>query len=328
MSVVPLKARAEEFEGIDGTGLEGFRTAVIKGLRRPQKVIPSRFFYDLKGSELFEQITEVEDYYPTRAELEIFETFGAEIAAAVPETTALVEFGSGSSRKIRALLGALTQLEVYAPIDISGEMLAAEAAALKEDYPDLEIVPVHADFMREVALPRRVMERDRLGFFPGSTVGNFLPREALKFLERVGRTLGPGGHLLIGVDRKKDEATLLRAYDDSQGVTAAFNLNLLSRLNNELGGDIELASFAHHVRYNRDNGRIEMHLKSLKKQTVHVAGEAFEFAEGETIHTEDSHKYAPEEFRLLARAAGFDPRRFWTDSANLFGVYLLKWAGS
>lgn len=322
MAVLTLKPRCGA-DAIDGTEQAGFRTAVLAGLERPQKAIPSRFFYDRRGSELFEQITRLEEYYPTRAELEIYETFGEEIAALVPRTGALVEFGSGSSRKIRALLKAMPSLKLYAPIDISEEMLDAEARSLAADFPDLEVVSVHADFMGEVVLPAAVARHRRLAFFPGSTIGNFLPREALQLLERVQAMVGQGGMLLIGVDLKKDARTLLRAYDDARGVTAAFNRNLLARVNAELGGDFDLKAFAHEVRYDEARGRIEMHLRSLKAQTVSIAGRRFAFAAGETIHTENSHKFTIAEFHLLARAAGFKPLSTWTDANGLFSAHLL-----
>lgn len=324
MSVLMMKPRTVAFEAIDGTDQDGFREAVLKGLSLPHKAIPSRFFYDKRGSELFEEITGLDVYYPTRSELEIFEARGGEIAALVPDVAALVEFGSGSSRKIRALLSALPQLRIYAPIDISETMLKAEAQALAADFPALDVVPVHADFMSHVALPAKVLQAKRLAFFPGSTIGNLLPREAVQLLERMRQAVGEGGRLLIGVDLKKDKAALIRAYDDPQGVTAAFNLNLLARANRELGADFDLASFAHEACYDEDHGRIEMHLRSLKAQTVNIGTCAFTFGEGETIHTENSYKYTMDEFRLLARAAGFEPLRGWTDSGNRFSVHLLS----
>jgi dimethylhistidine N-methyltransferase len=322
MTVLTLK-RSEWSGAIDGTERAGFLAAVLAGLARPQKAIPSRFFYDRRGSELFEEITRLEEYYPTRAELEIYEARGAEIAGLAPEVGALVEFGSGSSRKIRALLKAMRGLKLYAPIDISEAMLAAEAPALAADFPALDVISVHADFMGEVVLPAAVARHRRMAFFPGSTIGNFQPREALQFLERVRAMAGEGGMLLIGVDLKKDVGTLLRAYDDEAGVTAAFNLNLLARVNAELNGDFDLAAFAHEARYDEDRGRIEMHLKSLRAQRVAVSGQRFDFAAGETIHTENSHKFTVPEFHLLARAAGFAPLRTWTDAKARFSVHLL-----
>ena len=322
MTVLKLKPDAGA-GAIDGTEIAGFKAAVLAGFARRRKAIPSRFFYDKRGSELFEEITRLKEYYPTRAELEIYAAHGAEIASLAPRTGALVEFGSGSSRKIRALLAAMPWLRLYVSIDISEEMLAAEARALDTDFPALNVVSVHADFMGEVVLPEAVARHRRLAFFPGSTIGNFLPREALRFLERVRAMAGEGGMLLIGVDLKKDAAMLLRAYDDERGVTAAFNLNLLARVNAELGGDFDLAAFAHHIRYNEDRGRIEMYLKSLEAQRVHVAGKRFDLAAGETIHTENSHKFTIDEFHLLARAAGFAPLRTWTDAKGLFSVHLL-----
>lgn len=324
MSMALAKARSAAFEAIDGTEEGGFLDAVLKGLSLPQKTIPSRFFYDKRGSELFEDITRLTAYYPTRSELEIFDIRGEEIAALLPDVEALVEFGSGSSRKIRAVLKALPHLRLYAPIDISPEMLAAEAKALSADFPDLKVVPIHADFMSPVQLPAEIRGTKRLAFFPGSTIGNLEPHEAFQFLQRVREAVGPLGHLLIGVDRKKDEATLVRAYDDPEGVTAAFNLNLLERANRELGADFVLDRFAHEARYNADHGRIEMHLKSLAGQRVTIGDRHFDFSSGETVHTENSYKYTPDEFHLLARAARFEPVRSWTDSGSRFGVYLLQ----
>lgn len=324
MSASIAKLRNTAFESIDGTEEGGFREAVLKGLSLPQKAIPSRFFYDKRGSDLFEDITRLEAYYPTRAEMEIFNARGAAIAELIPDVEALVEFGSGSSRKIRALLDALPHLKVYAPIDISRDMLSAEAATLAADFPTLEVVPIHADFMSAIDLPPRVGRSHKLAFFPGSTIGNLEPHEALKFLGRVRETVGPGGHLLIGVDRKKNVDVLIRAYDDPQKVTAAFNLNLLERANRELDADFDLGAFSHEARYNADHGRIEMHVRSERAQKVTIGACQFDFAAGETIHTENSYKYAPDEFRLLARAARFEPIRSWTDSGDRFGVYLLQ----
>ncbi len=324
MSATITKLRSTAFEAIDGTEEGGFREAVLKGLSLPQKAIPSRFFYDKRGSDLFEDITRLEAYYPTRSEMEIFNTRSAEIAELIPDVEALVEFGSGSSRKIRALLDALPHLKVYAPIDISQDMLSAEAQTLSADFPALEVAPIHADFMSAVELPSRVSRARKLAFFPGSTIGNLEPHEALQFLGRVRDTVGPGGHLLIGVDRKKDVDTLVRAYDDPQKVTAAFNLNLLERANRELDADFDLNAFSHEARYNADHGRIEMHVKSEREQRITIGTCQFDFEAGETIHTENSYKYAPDEFRLLARAAKFEPVRSWTDNGERFGVYLLQ----
>lgn len=319
-----LERSRGEAGDVDGTELEGFRQAVLHGLGLPQKSIPSRFLYDERGSEIFEQITEIEEYYPTRAELEIFQTRRDEFAALASDARALIEFGAGSTRKIRALLEAMPFLKIYAPIDISQEFLEAEARALDTDFPDLQVVPIHADFMTDVPLPATVARQPRLAFFPGSTIGNFLPQEAHDFLERVKGVVGAQGMMLIGIDLKKDVPTLIRAYDDRAGVTAAFNLNLLVRINRELGGSFDIAAFRHEARYDADRGRIEMHLVSTRAQTVRVSGTDFSFAEGESIHTENSHKYSLAEFRLLARSAGWEPLHSWCDSANRFSVHLLQ----
>lgn len=301
----------------------GFKQAVLEGLGKPQKAVPSRFLYDERGSQIFEQITEVEEYYPTRSEMEIFLARRGEIAELAGDARALIEFGAGSTRKIRLLLEAMDFLEIYAPIDISQEFLEAEAQALDADFPRLQVLPVHADFMAEVPLPQAISQRPRLAFFPGSTIGNFLPREAHDFLRRV-RALVGGGLFLIGVDLKKDEPSLLRAYDDSAGVTARFNLNLLRRVNRELGANFDLEAFRHEARYSADHGRVEMHLVSRARQSVQIAGRAFRFEQGESIHTENSYKYTLAEFRLLTRAAGWEPLRSWCDKAERFSVHLLQ----
>ena len=315
-------AQREVSSPLDNGG--DFLQAIVHGLSQPQKSIPSRFFYDMHGSRLFEQITALDEYYPTRAELEILKEQGDAIAQAVGDCRALVEFGAGSSRKVRLLLAAMPQIEVYAPIDISAEFLSAEAETLGTDFPAVTIVPVSADFMAGFSLPADLDDRQRLVFFPGSTIGNFDPGEALHLLERMGEVAGPDGHVLIGVDLKKDEATLLRAYDDARGVTAAFNLNLLARANRELGADFDSAAFRHEARYNRDQGRIEMHLVASRQQTVTIRGCRFEFAPGESIHTENSYKYTVDEFRLLARASGLQPVGTWLDTQQQFSVHLLR----
>ena len=305
-------------------GGSDFLQAIVHGLSQPQKSIPSRFFYDIHGSRLFEQITALDEYYPTRAELEILNGQGGAIAKAADGCRALVEFGAGSSRKVRRLLAAMPQIDVYAPIDISAEFLSAEAQTLAADFPAVTIMPVSADFMAEFSLPADLDGRRRLVFFPGSTIGNFDPRDALYLLERMGEVAGPDGHVLVGVDLKKDEATLLRAYDDAQGVTAAFNLNLLVRANRELGANFDPAAFRHEARYNRDQGRIEMHLVASRRQTATIRGYRFEFAPGESIHTENSYKYTVDEFRLLARASGLQPIEIWLDAQRRFAVHLLR----
>jgi dimethylhistidine N-methyltransferase len=297
---------------------------VLHGLARPQKRLSSRFLYDARGSDLFERITELEVYYPTRTEIALLEQHAPEIAAQIGTDASIVEFGSGSARKIKVLLGALERPAAWVPIEISGTALARSVAELRRHFPDLLLVPIHADFTQPVALPRTRLSDNLVGFFPGSTIGNFEPREALRFLGSVGATLGSGAAMVIGVDLKKDLATLLPAYDDPEGVTAAFNRNLLARINRELDADFDLDGFVHEARYVAECGRIEMHLVARKAQKVAVLDEIFTFAPGETIHTENSCKYTIDEFRLLARAAGWRPVHVWTDPRAWFSVHLLR----
>ncbi len=297
---------------------------VLEGLARPQKRLSSRFLYDARGSDLFEQITELEVYYPTRTEIGLLGQHAESIAAQIGPDASIVEFGSGSNRKIRVLLEALERPAAWVPIEISETALAHSVTDLRARFPDLLLVPIHADFTQPVALPRARLSNNLVGFFPGSTIGNFEPREALRLLASVGATLGTGAAMVIGVDLKKDLATLLPAYDDPEGVTAAFNRNLLVRINRELDADFELDGFAHEARYVAERGRIEMHLVARKAQTVAVLDETFTFAAGETIHTENSCKYTIDEFRLLARAAGWQPVHVWTDPRAWFSVHLLR----
>ena len=306
-----------------GSVRDDFRADVLAGLARPQKRIAAKYFYDARGSELFERICDLPEYYPTRTEIALLRRHSAEIAALAGEDAALVEFGSGADVKARLVLDALARPTAYVPIDISREHLIASAQALAGSYPDVAVIPLCADYTRAFDLPAVAKAGRRLGFFPGSTIGNFRPIEAAAFLGRAAVTLGAGSGLLIGVDLKKDSALLQAAYDDAQGVTAAFNKNLLTRINSELGGDIDVESFEHRAFYNDQRGCIEMHLVSRVAQAVTVAGEAFRFAAGESIHTEDSHKYDPEDFRDLAEAGGWQPRRCWVDDERLFSLHYL-----
>lgn len=300
-----------------------FRAAVLAGLGRKQKEIPAKFFYDAEGSCLFERICELDEYYPTRTDIAVLrEHAGEMLAGLTPGRAVLVEFGSGASVKVRLLLDAL-EPACYVPIDISGEHLHAAAEQLAQDYPDLPILPVCADFTRPFGMPPSLPEGPRLGFFPGSTIGNFHPAEAVRILSGFAHRLGPDGRLLIGVDLKKDPRVLHAAYNDAAGVTAAFNMNLLVRINRELGGTFGLDAFRHEAFYNADAGRIEMHLVSLRNQTVRLSGRAFAFAAGETIHTENSYKYSIDEFVALAATAGYRPIGVWTDPARLFSNHLL-----
>jgi L-histidine N-alpha-methyltransferase len=297
---------------------------VLDGLARPQKALPSRFLYDARGSALFEQITGLDEYYLTRTEIGLLERHAGDMAALLGANASVVEFGSGSSRKVPILLRALEEPAAWVPIDIDDGMLARSVADMRSRFPGLRLVPIHADFMQRVALPDGELSANRIGFFPGSTIGNFRPREALAFLHRVGVTLGRSAAMIIGVDRKKDLSTLLAAYDDAEGVTAAFNRNILVRINRELGADFDIDAFAHEARYDIDRGRIEMHLVARTAQRVQVQGCTFRFAAGESIHTEVSCKYTLDEFRLLARAACWQPVQSWSDPRDWFAIHLLR----
>lgn len=300
------------------------RREVIEGLSRPQKSIPSKYFYDERGSELFEAISELEEYYPTRTELAIMEEYIAEMAAAVGPRVELIEPGSGSSRKTRLLLDALNDPAAYVPIDISGEFLNLVVEGLRSDYPELAIRPVRADYTRPFEIDDDDLSyRRRVVYYPGSTIGNFEPGKARAFLDLIANLVGPGGGLLIGVDLKKDKEILEAAYNDAGGVTAEFNRNMLKRMNRELGANFEVQNFDHNAFYNEEEGRIEMHLVSREEQHVEIGRIAFLFREGESIHTENSYKYSVDEFRELA-ADRFDLQEVWTDSEELFSVLYLE----
>ena len=308
----------------EATDRETFLDDVLTGLGQPQKAIPCKYFYDERGSVLFDRITETKEYYPTRTELAIMETYVAEMAALIGPRAALIEYGSGSSLKTRVLLDGLDDLAAYVPIDISQAHLLATAETLRAAYPGLPILPVAADYTADFALPDLSDARKRVVYFPGSTVGNFDQAQAADFLAHAAEVAcgedGLCGGLLIGVDLKKDRATLEAAYDDAAGVTAAFNLNLLQRINRELDGSFDINGFQHRAVWNEEVGRIETYLVSLRDQTVTVDGESFTFAEGERVHTENSHKYTVEGFARFAAEAGFALRHAWTDSDKLFSV--------
>jgi dimethylhistidine N-methyltransferase len=297
---------------------------VLRGLASPDKTLPCKLFYDARGSELFEQICTLDEYYPTRTELGILQEYGRQMAALIGPRVRLAELGSGSSTKTRLLLDRLADPAAYVPIDISRVQLLEAATALAADYPDLPVLAVCADYTQPFELPEPPTPAARtVAFFPGSTIGNLEPPDAARFLRRIAKWCGRGGGLLLGVDLKKDRAILEPAYDDSRGVTAAFNLNLLERINRELGADFQLDGFRHRAVYNDDRGRIEMHLDSLRPQTVHLLGHDVHFAEGETIDTEHSYKYDVEVFERLAGRTGFEMVRVWTDPRRLFGVLYL-----
>ena len=301
-----------------------FAEAVLAGFARKPRSLPCRFFYDARGSVLFEEITQLPEYYPTRAETALLEAYGDEIAERMGDARVLVEFGSGSSRKTSLLLSALHSVAVYVPIDVAGESLAEAAEWLSERHDGLAIRPLVADFTKTRTLPIVARRPRKLGYFSGSTIGNLTHAEARGFLANAAHLLGRDASFLIGVDLKKDPAILIPAYNDKRGVTAAFNLNLLERINRELDGDIDLDSFAHDAIYDEANGRIEMHLVSLARQTVRVLGCAFGFTKGERVHTENSHKYSVEEFQALAARAGWTPAHAWTDQDQLFSLHLLR----
>ena len=299
----------------------GFAGDVLSGLSAPRKWLPPKYFYDERGSQLFEAITELKEYYPTRCELAILREHKADIARVFGPKTALIEFGTGSTRKVRILLDAANTVEAYVPVDISAEMLWQEARQLQHDYPRLRVLPVAADFTQPFRLPSAIVGLARAGFFPGSTIGDFEPQDAAAFLRHAGRMLGARATLVVGVDLVKDANILNAAYDDAEGVTAQFNLNLLTRINRELSADFDVDAFSHRAFYNSDRRRIEMHLVSGRRQTVNIAGHAIEFARGETIHTENSYKYTIESFGLLAQSAGWTPITAWTD--GYFSVHAL-----
>lgn len=300
-----------------------FRADVLTGFARTPRAIPARWFYDRRGSELFEAITRLPEYYPTRTETAILEAGGGAIARAVGRGRAVIEFGSGSSTKTPLLLRAVAPA-AYVPIDISGDFLRESSAALASAFPGLPVLPVEADFLRAVALPASVAALPKLGFFPGSTIGNMAPAASVDLLRAMRASLGEGALLLIGMDRVKSPDVLVPAYDDAQGVTAAFNLNLLERINRELAGTLPIDAFAHEARWNDARSRIEMHLVATRDIAFTIEGRPFAMAAGESIHTENSHKYGPRDARLLLRAGGWTPVAEWTDAGDLFAVILAE----
>jgi len=298
-----------------------FARDVLAGLSQPRKTVPARYFYDLRGSELFEEITRLPEYYPTRTETALLRQHAQDIARLAGPVGALVEFGAGSATKTPLLLGA-TGAAAYVPVDIAGDFLARSVAELGSDRPGLDIRPVVADFSEPVTLPR--LPGPLLGFFPGSTIGNFGHAAAVDLLRSFRQTLGPGSRLVIGIDTRKNARLLEPAYDDAARVTAAFNLNLLERINRELDGTVPVDAFEHRAVWHDGLGRIEMHLVASRAVSFSVAGRRFAMRAGETIHTENSYKYTLAEARLLGRAAGWEPLACWSDAAGLFGVHV--WA--
>ena len=305
---------------------ERFRDDVVEGLRAAPRSLPSKYFYDQRGSALFERITTLEAYYPTRTERGILETHAADIAAAIGPGAVLIEFGSGSSSKTRILLDRLEDLAAYVPIDISSDYLQRSVERLRREYPDLPIAPVVADYTLPFVAPDLPAGR-RVVFFPGSTIGNFEADESVRFLRRVAGLAGHGGRLLLGVDLVKDPRVLELAYDDPEGVTATFNRNLLERINRELGGDFDPAAFRHLARYDPDRRRVEMHLVAERDQVVSVCGERFVLSRGEAIHTENAHKYTLESAEAMGAEAGFRLERTWMDERRWFAVLLFSTGG-
>jgi dimethylhistidine N-methyltransferase len=313
---------------IEGAGLAaareagGFADDVVRGLSGPRKAIPPKWLYDARGSALYELICEQPEYYPPRIETALLERHGREIAEAIGPDALLFEYGAGSARKTALLVAAMTRPAAYVPVDISREALLGAAEALGRRFPRLAIRPVVADFAGPVALPLDAPCARRVAFFPGSTIGNLDPPEAVAFLHRMKVQAGKGGALVIGVDLPKDEATLVRAYDDARGVTAAFDLNLLARINRELDGDFPLSAFRHRSRWDARLSRVEMHLEATEPLVTHAAGATFAFAAGETIHTESAYKWEPRAFDALAAIAGWRAERTWTDERAWFAVKL------
>ncbi|SOB79652.1 dimethylhistidine N-methyltransferase [Sphingomonas guangdongensis] len=300
-----------------------FRSDVLTGLALPQRAIPARWFYDRRGSELFEGITALPEYYPTRTEIAILRDVCSALAARVPAGAAVVEFGSGSSTKTPLLLGCLAPA-AYLPVDISGDFLRESAGRIAADFPGVQVTPIEADFTRPLKLPPAVADLPKLGFFPGSTIGNMLAVGAVDLLRSMRASLGDAALLLIGIDRIKPVEVLIPAYDDAQGVTAAFNLNLLHRINRELGGTIPVDAFRHRALWNDDRARIEMHLEASRDVAFEVDGRPFSIGAGETIHTENSHKYGPRDARLLLRGGGWTPVAEWTDAEDKFALILAE----
>lgn len=303
---------------------EVFAADVLAGLAGARKRIAPKYFYDSDGSHLFEEITQLDEYYPTRAELAILDRHAAGMAGLIPAGAALVEFGSGACRKVSFLLDAMAEAGAFVPVDISADFLEMNAARLRASYRGLAILPVAADFTRPFALPTDVAAMPKAGFFPGSTIGNFEPHEAVAFLRNAADILGEGATMIVGADRLKDPNVLHAAYNDAMGVTARFNLNLLRRINRELRGNFDLRGFSHYAFFNTVESRIEMHLVSARAQRVSVAGESFAFREGESLHTECSYKYSPASFGALAAEAGWDVAAMWSDPEELFSVYALR----
>lgn len=317
-------AQAPALGGVPDAEVDRFRQDLIQGLGRAQKALPPKWFYDAEGSKLFEEITRLPEYYPTRQEAALLRALASDFAERIGSKAVIVEFGSGASEKTRILLDALDHPAAYVPLDISPDALHQAAERIRSRYPDLEVVPIVGDFERLPALPDGLEGERRLGFFPGSTIGNLETEDAIKLLRAARRMLGAEALFLLGVDLVKDEETLVTAYDDAAGVTAAFNLNVLRRANRELGADFDIAAFAHQAVWNPQAESVEMHLKAIRPTSVQIAGQPFTFAEGETIHTESSRKFTPESLRALAVAAGWTLERLDQGPAPTVALALLR----
>lgn len=300
-----------------------FFAEVVEGLRKEQKKIPPKFFYDEKGSEIFAEICETPEYYPTRTEQRILRQNVWEIANIIGHHCLLVEPGSGNCEKVRLLLDVLKP-QAYVPMDISRDHLKKAAQTLSADYPWLDVHAACVDFTQPLDLSFCPADMQKIAFFPGSSIGNFEPQAAVEFMSHIVKAVGQGGGMLIGVDLKKDKDILDAAYNDEAGITAAFNLNLLERINQELDADFEVNNFEHHAYYNQDEGRIEMHLRSQLEQVINIEDQAIKLNKGETIHTENSYKYTIEEFQSMAGKAGFKPMYVWTDPDKLFSVHYFE----
>lgn len=303
-----------------------FADDVLTGLALPQKQLDAKYFYDQQGSDYFDQICQLPEYYPYQTELDLLPKVASDLADSFTTDCTIVEFGAGSLVKIKPLLSSISSIRQFIPIDISGIHLEMACQQLQTDYPELAVKPVVADFCYPVTLPA-LDQQQKIGFFPGSTIGNFCPAQAASFLENARFTLGPGSCLLIGVDTKKSPVYLHRAYNDADGITARFNRNILTRINRELGANFNPENFEHYAFYNAGQGRIEMHLVSSKQQVVDVFGSAIAFAAGESIHTENSYKYTSDEFCQLAQSAGWQVEQTWLAKQDLFATYLLRNAG-
>jgi dimethylhistidine N-methyltransferase len=319
MSLLPANLSFHDLQ----PSIEDFRAAVMDGLGHSPKRLPPKFFYDEQGSKLFDAITVLPEYYPTRTEISLLRRHGQEMAARLGSGLLLIELGSGSDVKIRVLLSALRP-SAYMPIDISARHLYRSGLAIAVDYPEIQVHAVCGDYTVPLRLPEVPQSCPRAAFFPGSSIGNFEPGQACALLECIAQMVGSGGRLLIGVDLKKDPRLLDVAYNDAQGVTAAFNRNLLARINRELEADFDLEAFDHRAFYNQEQGRVEMHLMANSQQRVRIDGHHFDFRAGEGLHTENSYKYTVAEFRSLAHRAGFVSEQVWQDEQNLFSVHCLR----